>query len=93
MSDIKKIEDQQEEMRLAGADAPAPAPSTQHAAATVETVKSIKDLAATFPLENAEQPADTSGLKRRGVGDPPTLKNSCHRPLGNLWQSWQCPYG
>ena len=54
MSDIKKIEDQQEEMRLAGADAPAPAPSTQHAAEAVETVTSIKDPAATFPLENAE---------------------------------------
>ena len=61
MSDIKKIEDQQEEMRLAGASAPAPAPSTQHAAAAVETVKSIKDPAATFPLKNAEQPADTPG--------------------------------
>ena len=61
MSDIKKIEDQQEEMRLAGAVAPAPAPSPQHAAAAVETVKSIKDPAASFPLEHAEQPADTSG--------------------------------
>ena len=25
--------------------------------------------------------------------DSPTLKNYCHRPLGNLWQSWQCLYG
>ena len=61
MSDIKKIEDQQKEMRQAGVLAPAPAPSSQRSAAAEEPTNSIKDPAANFPLQNAERPADTPG--------------------------------